>query len=107
MTVSQMITGSGGWPLTIIMDADKKPFTAGTYFPKESRFGRIGMLELIPKIKDYWDNNREELRLTAKEVISQLQSLETTPGEELKQDILNEAFREATLLFDEKNGGFR
>ncbi|GAG43673.1 unnamed protein product, partial [marine sediment metagenome] len=61
MTVSQMITGSGGWPLTIIMDAEKKPFTAGTYFPKESRFGRIGMLELIPKIKDYWDNNREEL----------------------------------------------
>lgn len=107
MTVSQMITGSGGWPLTILMDADKKPFTAGTYFPKESRFGRIGMLELIPKIKDYWDNNREELRLAAKEVISQLQSLETTPGEELKQDILSEAFREATLLFDEKNGGFR
>lgn len=107
MAVSQMITGSGGWPLTIIMDADRKPFTAGTYFPKESRFGRIGMLELIPKIKDYWDNNREELRLAAKEVISQLQSIETTPGEELKQDILNEAFREATLLFDEKNGGFR
>ncbi|MCK5158383.1 MAG: thioredoxin domain-containing protein, partial [Candidatus Heimdallarchaeota archaeon] len=107
MTVSQMITGSGGWPLTIIMDADKKPFTAGTYFPKESRFGRIGMLEFIPKIKDYWDNNREELRLAAKEVISQLQSLDTTPGEELKQEILNEAFREATLLFDEKNGGFR
>jgi len=107
MAVSQMITGSGGWPLTIIMDADRKPFTAGTYFPKESRFGRIGMLELIPKIKDYWDNNREELRLAAKEVISQLQSIETTPGEEVKQDILNEAFREATLLFDEKNGGFR
>ncbi len=107
MAVSQMITGSGGWPLTIIMDADRKPFTAGTYFPKESRFGRIGMLELIPKIKDYWDNNREELRLAAKEVISQLQSIETTPGEEIKQDILNEAFREATLLFDEKNGGFR
>jgi len=107
MTVSQMITGSGGWPLTIIMDADKKPFTAGTYFPKESRFGRIGMLELIPKIKDYWDNNREELRLAAKEVISQLQSMETIPGDELKQDMLDEAFREATLLFDEKNGGFR
>ncbi|NHJ31439.1 MAG: thioredoxin domain-containing protein [Asgard group archaeon] len=107
MTVCQMITGSGGWPLTIIMDADKKPFTAGTYFPKESRFGRIGMLDLIPKIKDYWDNNREELRLAAKEVIAQLQSLETTPGDELRQDMLDEAFREATLLFDEKHGGFR
>jgi uncharacterized protein YyaL (SSP411 family) len=107
MTVCQMITGSGGWPLTIIMNADKKPFTAGTYFPKESRFGRIGMLELIPKIKNYWDNNRDELQMAAKEVISQLQSIETTPGEELKQDMLDEAYREATLLFDEKNGGFR
>ncbi|MBK5114250.1 MAG: thioredoxin domain-containing protein [Candidatus Heimdallarchaeota archaeon] len=107
MTVCQMITGSGGWPLTIIMDAEKKPFTAGTYFPKESRFGRIGMLELIPKIKNYWDNNRDELQMAAKEVISQLQSIETIPGEELKQDMLDEAYREATLLFDEKNGGFR
>jgi uncharacterized protein YyaL (SSP411 family) len=42
MTVCQMMTGSGGWPLTIIMTPEKKPFFAGTYFPKESRFGRIG-----------------------------------------------------------------
>ena len=66
MTVCQMITGSGGWPLTIIMDADKKPFTAGTYFPKESRFGRIGMLDLITKIKGYWDHNRDEIQMAAK-----------------------------------------
>ncbi len=107
MAVCQMITGSGGWPLTIIMDADKKPFTAGTYFPKESRFGRIGMLELIPRIKGYWDNNRDELSVTANEVIKQLQNIHVTQGEELNQDILDEAFKEADLLFDEKNGGFK
>ncbi len=107
MAVCQMITGSSGWPLTIIMDFDKKPFTAGTYFPKETRFGRIGMLDLIPKIKDYWENNRNELQVAAEEVISQLESIDNTPGEELSQDILAEAFREASLLFDEKNGGFR
>ena len=51
MTVCQMMTGSGGWPLTIIMTPDKKPFFAGTYFPKDSRFGRIGMTQLVPRIK--------------------------------------------------------
>ena len=107
MTVCQMITGSGGWPLTIIMDAEKKPFTAGTYFPKESRFGRIGLLELIPKIKDYWENNREELELASSDVIEQLQSTLITHGEGLNEEILEEAFKEATLLFDEVKGGTR
>jgi len=51
MTVSQMMTGSGGWPLTIVMTPDKKPFFAATYIPKGSRFGRTGMMELIPRIK--------------------------------------------------------
>ncbi|MBN1331239.1 MAG: thioredoxin domain-containing protein [Candidatus Heimdallarchaeota archaeon] len=107
MAVCQMITGSGGWPLTIIMDADKQPFTAGTYFPKESRFGRIGMLELIPKIKDYWINNREELELASSEIREQLQSTLITHGEGLTEEILEEAFKEATLLFDEIKGGIR
>ena len=51
MNVCQFMTGSGGWPLTVIMTADKRPFFAGTYFPKENRYGRIGMRELVPRIK--------------------------------------------------------
>jgi hypothetical protein len=50
MTVAQVLTGSGGWPMTIIMTPDKKPFYAGTYFPKNSRWGRPGLMELLPKI---------------------------------------------------------
>jgi uncharacterized protein YyaL (SSP411 family) len=46
MTVCQMLTGSGGWPLTIILTPDKKPFFAATYIPREARFGRAGMLGL-------------------------------------------------------------
>jgi len=107
MTVCQMITGSGGWPLTIIMDADKKPFTAGTYFPKETRFGRIGMMDLIPKIKDYWINQREMLISSSHEVIEQLKKSTGTSGDELTKDYLDEAFKEATKAFDEKYGGFR
>ena len=54
MTVCQMMTGSGGWPLTIIMTPDKKPFFAATYLPRESRFGQTGIKELVPRIKALW-----------------------------------------------------
>ncbi len=56
MTVCQMMTQSGGWPLTIMMTQEKKPFFAGTYIPKESIYGRIGLLELIPQVKAIWTN---------------------------------------------------
>lgn len=52
MTACQIMTGSGGWPLTIIMTPDKKPFFAGTYFPKESGFGAIGLKELLLNVQD-------------------------------------------------------
>lgn len=54
MQVCQMMTGRGGWPLTIIMTPEKEPFYAATYIPRDSRFGMIGMRELIPQIKDMW-----------------------------------------------------
>ncbi|MFW9922262.1 MAG: thioredoxin domain-containing protein [Candidatus Thorarchaeota archaeon] len=107
MTICQMITGSGGWPLTIIMDADKRPFTAGTYFPKNTRFGRIGMMELIPKIKDLWENEREKLKEASNEITEQLQLSQNLNGQILSKEILDEAFNEAVLLFDEVNGGFK
>ncbi|HEX9910591.1 MAG TPA: thioredoxin domain-containing protein, partial [Desulfatiglandales bacterium] len=61
MTVCQMMTGSGGWPLTIVMTPDKKPFFAATYIPKGSRFGRTGMMELIPRIRDVWKNRHQDV----------------------------------------------
>jgi len=48
------MTGSGGWPLNIIMTPEKKPFFAATYLPKKSNFGRQGMMEIIPQIRDIW-----------------------------------------------------
>jgi uncharacterized protein YyaL (SSP411 family) len=105
MTVCQMFRRSCGWPLTIIMDADKHPFTAATYIPKESRFGQMGMLEFIPKIKDYWENNREELRIAAKEVVEQLKQMDYSGEEALTQESLDAAFKEAKYLFDDIYGG--
>jgi uncharacterized protein YyaL (SSP411 family) len=98
MTVSQMLTGSGGWPLNIIMTPDKKPFFVGTYFPKESRFGRIGMMELIPQVQRLWENDRKKAVQTAEQVIAGLQSVsnatvqpQVSEEEVLGENVLHEA----------------
>ncbi|MFX1540726.1 MAG: thioredoxin domain-containing protein, partial [Promethearchaeota archaeon] len=68
MSVAQMMTGGGGWPLTIIMTPDKRPFFAATYIPPESRFGRIGMDELIPEIQRLWKQDRKRLDTITKNI---------------------------------------
>ena len=65
MTVTQALTGSGGWPMTILMTPDKKPFYAGTYFPKHQRWGRPGLMELLPKIAEAWKNDRQKVLTTS------------------------------------------
>ena len=113
MTVSQLLTGSGGWPLTIIMTPDKKPFFGGTYFPKHSRFGRIGMLDLIPQIRDIWENDREKTIQTAEQVMAGLQDVSNATirsqvsGEEaLGEDVLHETCGQLACRFDQRHGGF-
>ncbi|UCE37518.1 MAG: thioredoxin domain-containing protein [Thermoplasmata archaeon] len=107
MTVCQMLTGSGGWPLTIIMTSDKKPFFAATYIPKESRFGMAGLLDLIPKISQIWANQRGEILNSAEQVITTLKWYpQTSKGEELDASILDSAYGDLLNSFDENYGGF-
>ena len=107
MTVAQMSTGSGGWPLTIIMTADKKPFFAGTYFPKESRFGRIGMMELIPRIVDAWKTRRNEVLDSADQITTALQgTTDFVSGDDLDKTTLEAAYKDLAQRFDGVNGGF-
>ena len=107
MTVAQMMTGSGGWPLTIIMTPDKKPFFAGTYFPKESRFGRIGMMDLVPRIKEVWVTRREEVLNSADKITAALGQVSYEgPGEELDESSLRLAYDQLAQRFDDRYGGF-
>jgi len=108
MTVCQMMTGTGGWPLTVIMTPEGKPFFAGTYFPKETRFGRIGLVELVTRIKEIWDNRREEVLASAQEIIEHLQSLNQEPddGDDLDERILTAGYEQLAEAFDERYGGF-
>ncbi len=107
MTVCQMMTGGGGWPLTIIMTPDKQPFFAGTYFPKEGRFGRAGMTELVPAIVKMWRDRRSEVLESAAQITSTLvEPLEGIKGAEMDDRFLNTAALQLNQRFDEEHGGF-
>ena len=107
MTVCQMLTGSGGWPLTIIMTPEKKPFYAATYIPKTGRHGRPGMRELIPRINGLWNEEREKVYNSAEEIIKAFQkSNKQEAGEALSPDILKKAFQEYANNYDRDKGGF-
>ena len=107
MAVCQMMTGGGGWPLNVILTPDKKPFYAGTYFPKESRFGRLGMTDLAPRIKELWRTQREEVLQSASKVMLGLRQLpDTSPGHLPGKEVLDSAYRQLAQRFDPVRGGF-
>ena len=74
MAFCQALTGSGGWPLTIIMTPDKKPFFAGTYFPKTQRNGHQGLMELLEQVGTLWNTNEGKLRDSAERIVSAVHS---------------------------------
>jgi len=107
MTVCQLMTGSGGWPLTIIMTPDKKPFFTGTYFPKESRFGRIGLVDLVQRVKGLWKNERKQLVESSDKITFALQDVNTeSPGRSLAESVLRKTYFQLSGRYDKKNGGF-
>ncbi len=72
MTVCQALTGSGGWPLTIVMTPEQKPFFAGTYFPKKRRYQTMGLIEILTELTKQWDLQREKVEETAQRIVSLL-----------------------------------
>jgi len=106
MRFCQALTGSGGWPLTIIMTPDKEPFFAATYLPPRSRGGRTGMLELIPRITDAWRTRRSAVISSARDIMTEIRLHCTPAPEEPQADPPAQAFLELRASFDTTNGGF-
>jgi len=108
MTFCTMLTGSGGWPLTIIMTPDLKPFFAGTYLPKKTMPGRIGMLDLPGRIQQIWSEKQQDVVEAADDILA---ALNRTSNQEKEEEIQIEELFTNTLdtlskQFDEKYGGF-
>ncbi|MDD1695400.1 MAG: thioredoxin domain-containing protein [Methanoregula sp.] len=107
MSVCQLMTGQGGWPLTIFMTPEKKPFFSGTYFPKESRFGRTGLTELLPRIIRLWQERHDDLVASAEEITAALRQQESpSHGEAPDRSLLNKGYEELVIRFDTEYGGF-
>lgn len=107
MNVCQMMTGGGGWPLTIIMTPDKKPFFSGTYFPKESRYGRVGLIDLIRKTDNLWKNSRNEVNGASEEILQIMKkSSSASPGKEVDESFLKITYLQLKDRFDPQYAGF-
>jgi uncharacterized protein YyaL (SSP411 family) len=108
MDACQLMTGSGGWPLTIIMRPDKKPFFAGTYIPKEGRFGMIGLKTLLLEIAEAWKNRRGEVDTVAERATSTMKDRLAfrERGRKLDREIFDSLYTQLEESFDDENGGF-
>lgn len=108
MTICQAMTGHGGWPLTIIMTPDKKPFFAGTYIPKHSRYGRIGLIELLQKVVEIWKENKDKVISLAEQITSEIKEAieKVEKGNIIDETIFTLAYKELEENFDPEYGGF-
>lgn len=118
MAVCQAMTGQGGWPLTVIMTPDKQPFYAGTYFPKRSVQGRLGLMDMLEALAEKWRDDQEGIVATAERVVEQMTAprermdfgLDGLPDAEAEADwddlYLEQAYERFDQSFDTLHGGF-
>ncbi len=107
MTACQMMTGIGGWPLTIIMTPAGKPFFAATYLPRESMHGRPGLTEILGRVREIWKERRAEVEDSAENITAALgrgeAAISSGPGNE--EDLLRASALFADM-YDASHGGF-
>ncbi|MFO7982121.1 MAG: thioredoxin domain-containing protein [Desulfuromonadales bacterium] len=108
MTVCQMMTGSGGWPLNLILNTDGKPFFSTTYLPKTTQGNIVGLTELLAKVSEVWKSGRSRLLQTGREVQTALEQV-SAPKEtrqNIDEKLLSDAFDQLTERYDRHHGGF-
>lgn len=108
MEAVQAMTGSGGWPLTVFLTPENKPFFGGTYFPPENRYGMPGFPIVLRTVADAYQNRRSEIETAAQQIVTVLTSKSESDGamEPLTVDILGQAYSALKLDFDREDGGF-
>lgn len=108
MTITQAMTGSGGWPMNVFLTPDKKPIFAGTYFPKRSILDRVGIMDISYNINRAWKEKREDLIENSEDIIAKLSRINSNTNSEgdLSKEVLDKAFKEKSENFDRQYGGF-
>jgi uncharacterized protein YyaL (SSP411 family) len=107
MAACQMLTGSGGWPLSIFMTPEKKPFFAATYLPKNSRSGRAGLIDICRQVKKIWTADKEKVENSAVGIAAQLgKAFAFAAADEPDTSLLDQAYQKIKPGFDPQHGGF-
>lgn len=112
MAFVQSTTGSGGWPMSVFLTPELKPFYGGTYFPPDSRWGRPGFLDLVQEIARVWTEDRPRVDYAAAELFDRLTSVAGADGRARPEstvagpDALAEAVEQYQASFDRRRGGF-
>ena len=108
MSVCQMMTQRGGWPLSIFITPKKEPFFAGTYFPKNGKDKMVGFVDLLNNIINVWNNNKPDIFKSAESIIKSLKDISNPklPNSFIKKDNMKEIFESLKDFYDEKYGGF-
>ncbi len=106
MAACTAANGSGGWPLTAILTPEQEPFFVGTYFPKESRGGQMGLRYLLTAIAERWRTSREELLYTAGEMTAYLRREETPAEQPTPEGLPEKAVEQLLASYDGEYGGF-
>jgi len=101
-------SGRGGWPLSIFLDHERRPFFAGTYFPKVSREGQTGLMDMVPRIKYIWLNDRESLLRSSAEITRAIGAPPEEAGGDIPKgaELARAAYSELEESYDSEYGGF-
>ena len=107
MAACQMLTGRGGWPLNLFLTPDKKPFFAATYLPKQSRFGRTGLIELCRQVKNVWTSQTAKVTESATSIADNLHRVFSfSSADEPDESLLDLAYDQIRRIYDPQKGGF-
>ena len=108
MGAVQAMTGQGGWPMTVFLTPEGKPFYGGTYFPPEDRGGLPSFPRVLNAMTDVYRNRRDDVANTTAQIVAHMRQMtRSAPGiEPLTEDIMAQAVRELRKQFDDKYGGF-
>lgn len=108
MSAVQLITRRGGWPMSVFLTPDGRPYYGGTYWPPVSRQGMPGFRDILLKLHDYWTNQRDEIETSAGQLLEAIQGLAAPVFEsaDLNTETIRQATRELIGSADRKHGGF-
>src|SRR5690606_66708 len=102
------MTGHGGWPMSVFLTPDKRPFWGGTYWPARSRMGMPGFIDVLHHIDHAWRERRDEVEKAAGDLVRAVQAMGEPPGEPktLGEEVLRKAMQQLLRSADRRYGGF-